>query len=528
MSSTGAPLEHDDTYHQISRDLHVYQAAAMSHLSKFSTLISAKATRFRRPRGQSETPRPGQLPSPHSSDSVHNKTPDDEVDDDSDCSQNLAGFEGLYEPTTSTPRAASDDDAAVDDGEDSSSNGVYASYRAERIQQILNGSGNFQSSDGEHADSMMSEDDKPPAPPGSRHRSSSRRSAGSTEATPATSQPSLSLGGGGQGSGAASSSIIPWDLIEPFRQMEQFLRSLPSIAASSSSPAVPSAHFQPLSRQQILYVLRVTKGNAERGQKLCVRYSALLDRLGLHHVTREDLTPFFDRKCMCSLDNVFAKDGSSMFFLRVRRLPPEVASSAEYATGVVRAILYLLEQARGSSIGASGPSGEGGDIATKTSSSRSSAAEKASRDRYTFLVDVSKVETSVIHALGPALAQGRELLHSAYPLRVARVVLFTGTSSSSEGKGVRSAGQGPTEASVEQANLGGKQKKSSVLTFLTKKDDTRGFAGKMWLSVTVSAFKLKYLPSTIRSRVVIADKLDAYCSAAAVNAYLADQGFEQL
>ena len=313
---------------------------------------------------------------------------------------------------------------------------------------------------------------------------------------------------------------------------------------------------------------------------MCLRFSALLDRLGLHHVTADDVRPIEQLKCMCHLDNVYAKDGSSLFFLRVRRLP-SVSSSPDYAVSIIRSMLFLLEQARRSQQQqmpqqrmSAGPD-EGGDAPDKpkgasasgstaaaAAAARSSTADKYSRDRYTFLVDVSRVETKVIHALGPALAQGRELLHQAYPLSIARVLLFTGNDRSPKAKGSGGGGGGveqqeevamPADGAAaaaaandqqkqlstemtqvtamhqqQTATAASKQKKSSVLSFLTRKDDTQGLAGKMWLSVTVSAFKLKYLPSSIRSRVVLSDKLDAFCSVEAVNAYLEQKGFELL
>ncbi|CUG91101.1 Hypothetical protein, putative [Bodo saltans] len=277
------------------------------------------------------------------------------------------------------------------------------------------------------------------------------------------------------------------------------------------------------------------------------------------------------------------KDGSRLLTIDVRKLPAVPTSGGpvakkQFATNLIRYLLYVLEEVRFHSLdgigvlpttttGADGgealsagskpiepfeseqPRRESGSVATtatvaptgptkKTKTKKMLGASATRRigaigtsteDCYTILIDVS-----ALSALTVVLSEGEELLCQAYPLSIVRVVVHQGLIVS------HSASTSSSELPTASTDVAMKSppmtaKKAPVLSvftslFKSKSTTTKSgtaaagdaktsappplstpsFASKVWLSVSFSTWKLRFLHHTVRSRTVLADKLDPF------------------
>lgn len=179
---------------------------------------------------------------------------------------------------------------------------------------------------------------------------------------------------------------------------------------------------------------------------------------------------------------------------------------------------------------------------------RSGAASSSHEDSFTVLVDVGGCDSSALSALTVVLSEGEELLCQAYPLSIVRVVVHQGLTLMAAAQqpppDPPATAVEPARSTTESNDKQQAQKKAPALSVFTSlfkpkasKNVTDGpkaaatttgptpsFASKVWLSVSFSTWKLRFLHHTVRSRTVLADKLEPFVSVEAMlNAVAAAQ-----
>jgi hypothetical protein len=279
-----------------------------------------------------------------------------------------------------------------------------------------------------------------------------------------------------------------------------------------------------------------------------------------------------DHSAVVRSSQSITKDGSRLLTVQVRKLPPVPATGGpaakkQFATNLIRYFLYVLEEVRFHSVdihviaSPTNTSGDGGETPiagskptdpvagvdlplrrepgitalqgqmkkTKTkkmlgsNATRRSGAIGAPEDSYTFLIDVGGCESNVLSALTVVLSEGEELLCQAYPLSIVRVVVHQGLTVSQSVSSHSDVELPPLSAPDVQKSPPTAAKKApglSVFTSLFKSKNVKSgsdvrptssppsFASKVWLSVSFSTWKLRFLHHTVRSRTVLADRLD--------------------
>lgn len=488
-------------------------------------------------------------------------------------SQNLHGFESAMEDSFH------DDD----DGEECSSSNseVFRSYRTKRMQMILS---NTSGAAGSGWDSTaLSSDGEGMVP--SRGRASDAHSRSSLAVRPSSRQRNTSLPSKkGAQSPSFVSSVASIEVARLKELEEALTKRLPSGSSSPGAVVQQSStHVECLDRQRLSAVLRVAKDDRTRAVSLATKYSALLDRLGLAQATPSDIQTIVALGALhvvCSRGNTptlsVTKDHSNLVFIEVRKLPhmPSAESSRkEYGVSLIRCLLYLLESTRFSaqtevtagtgqskveapaeSIPADQQAVERKQTTSPQQETTAPQIKKVKRvgqrhttrdfveaaDAFTFLLDVTQCESSQLSALSAVLAQGEELLCAAYPMRIVKIVVYAGN------KSVRpddlpvpreSSANAMVTTSTRQKPL--KNPMSVISSFFQKKSITpaedgtsstaggaphstkQSFATKLWLSVMLSTWKLRYLRPTVRSRTVMVDSLDGVVNASSLTAFLA-------
>jgi hypothetical protein len=428
--------------------------------------------------------------------------------EDSCDSQNLQGFEHLISDSfTHRPRELADekreDVVLPDDEADDGDSDVVRRYRQQRIDMILQQKDVCNpSSDGESIAGV-----------GSSEGILDSRKSFDNEKEKTTEKDTRSE--------KRRLSFIPRDLIEPFRQVEAFLRSI-GPSGTSAVKSAPSDHYLPLERHRILTVLCCTKGDVEKGRRVCIRYSELLDRLGLHTISAVDVEPVLSRKCLLLLEKTLAKDNSSILIIRGSRVPPLGSTEhdrKENAIQLIRAALFLIESRRYGGASATEtpqrhrdrslltPKSEG---RTRTSfGSRRSMREQDRRekDRFTILVDIGFMGTSDIQSLASVvLKHCKELLEGSYPIRICNICLFQSQTDP------RDPDSTERPQAMSKKMFSGLWKSESE----SPRPQAKGFAGKIWLNVNLSAIKLKYLSSKMRSRTQFVESLAGYVDLSAI------------
>lgn len=503
----------------------------------------------------------------------------------SDDSQNLKGFESVVED---------DDDDTT--GECSSSNSeVFRSYRQRRMQMIMaNHQGDSSaafSSEGEsgvrgRGRSVTPTDGKTTR--GSRTRALSAATHRSTRS--ATSE-------GGSLVGARDVSRI-----ESLRTAVQSA-AIQQRAASPPHSSVPPLHTcaEGLDRKRLAAVLHVSKHDEQRAVRLALRYATLIDRLGLEHVQASDFDLLASRRAVVVLDSHVTVDGgkprpickdlSNLIWIEARRLPPQPPTKDErsrrdYATNVIRFLLFLLERRRFSSsksassaalcdgntatpkaADSSPPSGEVRDEDTqylpesplpasqpqpnttnkpaitgasrKRPHARRSGRQSGTLDRgerFTCVIDVDGCESSTLSALVPLLSEGEELLCASYPLRISRVIVYHGGPPVAPALEQRETRVDSTAIAVHQSNakkgplqmissLFGPKKveKQHSSTTTSPPKPSSSLASKLWLSVMVSTWKLRFLQPTVRQRTLVSETLDPFLDTSLLRAALLER-----
>lgn len=620
--------------HQLASDLQVYEAKT----TRFLKSLFPSRTRRETVGTESATPL--------DDDSIRTQQDEEQTDEDlmSDDSQNLRGFESTIEGDQVVN--------SEDDGEaasSASSSAVFRAYTDKRLAMILNpkagvttassgaitdGGSVLPSSDGEGVARARSRsvDSK-------QHHPQQRSSKGSLKGV----RRSTSVSGVGGSSVAAREYQR---ITELESALQQAAGQTPPQASSGGSPqvkephgtAAPNSiaasdhqglHYASLDRGRLAAVLRIAKDDTQRAIKLAHNYSQLLDRLGLREACIDDMDEFArcgaikiflparatvdarsgtcwvpaQMKSIVFPSKTITRDGSRLCTIDVRRLPKVPTSGGpaakkQYAAGLMRFLLYILEDLRFHMTGgAPRCSLEGGETATalavpmdtplpttihrypseqqsptatstaaptqttttstdslalmpptkKTKTKRmlggngtrrnisSSSSKVNGDDAFTFLVDVGGCDSGALGALATVLSEGEELLCQAYPLSIVRIVVHQGLlaqSSEQDGTEARSTPgltkkQGGPVMSVLSSLFKPKATKGAssagpgeVGTSTSASDSTphgvgaparpASFASKLWLSVSFSTWKLRFLHHTVRSRTLLADKLEPF------------------
>lgn len=437
----------------------------------------------------------------------------------------------------------SDDDEGLD-GEECSSSGsqsdAFKAYRSKRMAMIM-GSGGYSSA------AVGSSDGEGIVPHRSNSAGGLRKRNSSISRSSEPGAPNLRQ---------SQDPSVPWDLRDKVVMLEKALRDAklnhsgsPTSAPSSASPSPKkhstSTHFDFLDRARLTAVLRVAKGDFDRAVALASRYSTLRDILGLALTCPEDVADWL--KCGAvhvtlagGREPNITRDKTSLLYIVAKSLPSVPTTERarkEYTVQLVRCILYLIEKERFSlkpSVGspskgelsaatvpeaAAIPAGVKGAKKVKGTQQRTVAGDGRCAETLTVVFDVSDCESSRLSALASIFGQCDELLSQHYPMQISRLIAYLPGKAQQPPAtvvdGKDSAKKGPV-AMFKSLFKSNKDKRPKQTTTGGPSDDepvaekAPSLATKLWLSVMVSTWKLRFLHPTVRSRTVVLDSLEGY------------------
>lgn len=524
--------------HQITADFLTYESRTRTFLKSLLP---------------TSTPRSGDLASDASSGAVSNE------------SQNLRGFEGLLAESDGghyRGGGSSDDDYDDDslysddepDGEDCSSNssGVYnTEYRDRRLRQILAGGSSAGGSDRESTDGT-------PSVHRSRNNSVEPQRRESSGNRPRT-RSSGSRNDPQMNSGPLCHEQVPWDLREQLIKLDARLRSEKdrfSALDQSRRCAVLRVAKGSLERAYSL---------SEKYSQLIDRFALQM----ISHTDVDKILSRNCFMYLAADPKLCKDGRSAVLWIAASRLPPmpekddkKTFQRQELCMDLLRALLFLLEtnrfggaaakrRGRGRSVNSNNASDPASPLSVPLTEShqqqqggeapqRQPAAARKAGGTFqepppvVVLVDVSHADTPRLSSLAQVLSVAADLFRDSYPMKI-RAVVINATDSTQfaqpEERGAPAATfQDPSGASTlplekkplpetgaasERDRRGEPTKKPfSFVTSLFKKNNNNNTAGtsnnttvtsRMWLSVTVSTWKLRFLSPTLRARTSIAD-----------------------